>query len=83
MEVYANFRQKVDVDPKEVIEGLIDKERTHKRSWFCEEGGDYYEKYDSGYGHYSFDETRGILKEKYEYIKALELVLEKLKQDDR
>lgn len=76
-EVYANIRQKVWVDPKDVISKLIDK-AIGTGNWVFEEDGGYYKGYEQSAGQHSFDEKEAITKDKYEYVQALKLVYENL-----
>ena len=77
MQVYADIRQKVEVNPKDVIEKLIE-ESIGWRSWIFERDGKYYKGYDQSAGSHSYEEEKEISKEQYDYVRALQLVLEKL-----
>ena len=50
MEIYANFRQKVTVDPIDVIEKLVESITSH-RGWITEEEGKFYKSYLFHYRH--------------------------------
>jgi hypothetical protein len=78
MEIYADIRQKVNIDPIDVIQRLINKEITDEGSVF-EKDGRYYVELDEYRLGSSVKETT---KEKYEYVRALELILNKLKNDN-
>lgn len=77
MEIYADFRQKVTVNPKDVILKLIENE-IGSRGWVFERGGIYYHGFERSAGCHSFDEEETISQEKYDYVIALQLVLKRL-----
>jgi hypothetical protein len=77
MEVYADIRQKVIIDPKDVIVTLI-KEEIGYGSWIFEKDGLYYRGYEVSAGSHSYDESEEISKERFDYVKALELILIRL-----
>ena len=77
MEIYADFRQKVQVNPKDVIEKLIEKE-IGWRNWIFEKDGKFYRGFEQSAGCHSFDDKEEISQEQYEYVKALQLVLKRL-----
>jgi len=77
MKIYGNLRQEVDVNPKDVIEKLIEKEIGY-RNWIFEEVGIYYMGFEQGAVRHSFDGKVEITKEKYDYVIALQLVLKRL-----
>lgn len=79
MEVYANIKQLVEINPQTVIEKLISKEIGF-RAWILEKDGKYYIGFEQSNGGHSFVKEEEITKEKYDYIKALELILEQLKK---
>lgn len=74
MEVYADFRQKVQVNPKDVVEKLIESE-IGCRNWIFEKKGKYYVGSEQSAGCHSFDNEKEITQEIYEYVMALQLVL--------
>ena len=74
MKVYANFREKVDVNPKDVIEELIDIEIGY-RNWIFMKNNKYYVGSEKSAGSHSFDTKEEISKEKYEYVESLKNVL--------
>lgn len=76
MEIYADIRQKVDINPIDVIQRLIYREITDEGVIF-EKDGKYYRSVEISR---VYSEDVEITKEKYEYVRALELVLETLKQ---
>jgi hypothetical protein len=78
MEIYADIRQKVQVNPKDVIEKLIE-EQVGWHGWAFEKDNLYYRGFEQSAGSHSYDEKEEITKEKYDYIRALQLVLENLK----
>jgi hypothetical protein len=78
MEVHANITQKVFINPKDVIEKLIEKE-VGWRGWIFEKDGKYYKGHEESAGCHSMDIDEEIPQEEYEYIKALQLVLKNLK----
>ena len=67
MEIQATIQQKVNINPAEVIEKLI--EESIKERAVYERSGKYYEGISS-------EVEEEILKEKYDYVKALQLVLQ-------
>lgn len=77
MEVYANIRQEVDVNPKDVIEKMIEEE-IHWRDWIFEKDGIYYRGFEQSAGQHSIDSKEEISQEKYEYLAALKLILSRL-----
>jgi len=77
MEIYANFRQKVQVNPKDVIEKLIENE-IGWRNWIFEKDGKFYRGFEQSAGCHSFDDEEEITQEQYNYVKALQLVLKRL-----
>jgi len=78
IEVYANVRQIVMVDPIEVIEKLISIE-LNNRDWIFMEDDKYFRGYEVGLGQHSCDEKIEITKKKYEYIDSLTKIEEYLK----
>lgn len=78
MKIYANFTQEVNVDPIIVISKLIYHEIND--GWVFEKNGKYYMGFESGGGYHSWDDEEEITKEKYDYVKALELIRDKLKK---
>jgi len=77
MEVYGNVRTKVDIDPEDVIKNLI-KDEIGFQGWIFEKDGRYYRGFEVSAGVHSFDEEAEITKEKYEYVKALQLILKNI-----
>jgi len=73
MEINANFTQKVIINPKDVIEKLIENE-IGWRSWIFEKNGKYYKGFEQSAGCHSFDDEKEITQEKYNYVRALQLV---------
>jgi len=81
MRVYANTRQKVNVDPQDVISKLIEKE-IGTNGWVFSENEKYYRGYERCMGTHSSDDQVEILKERYDYVVALQLVLQYLKKEN-
>lgn len=81
MEVYANFRQKVFVNPKDVIEKMIEEEIGWQH-WIFEENGKYYVGWEQSAGAHSYDAQEEISKEQYDYVNALKNVLNHLKSNN-
>lgn len=77
MEIYANTTQLVEINPKEVIKNLIEKE-INRSSWVFEKNQKFYRGFEQSAGSHSFTTEEEITKEKYEYIRALQLVLSRL-----
>ena len=77
MEIYADFRQKVQVNPKDVIENLIERE-IDWRNWIFEEDGKFYLGSEQSVGCHYFDVKEEITEERYKYVEALQLVLKRL-----
>lgn len=77
MEVYATLTQKVEIDPKEVIKKLI-ANNIGENSWVFERDDKFYKGFERSAGSHSLDDEEEISSEQYDYIKALELVLNKL-----
>lgn len=79
MKVYATFRQEAVINPKEVIKNLINKEiGDTNHNWIVEKDDKFYHIHEQSAGCHSFDVENEISKDKYEYIRALELVLKHL-----
>lgn len=79
MEVYATSTTKVHVDPKDVIQKLIDYEIGH-RGWVKNKDGKYYECSEESAGPHSYDVEEEITKKKYDYVMALNLVIDHLEK---
>jgi len=77
MEIHAEVRQKVHVNPVDVIDELINQE-IGWRGWVVERNGKYYRGQEISAGSHSYDKEHEIGKDIWDYIKALELVHEKL-----
>lgn len=77
MEVYADFRQKVQVNPKDVIEKLIESE-IGWQNWIFERDGKFYLGSEESAGRHSFDVEEEITEDRYRYVEALLLVLKRL-----
>lgn len=77
MEIHASIRTKVHVDPLDVINKLIEQE-IGWRGWVFEKDEKYYRGFEQSAGSHSYDDEVEISKEVYEYIRALQLVKDKL-----
>jgi len=82
MKIYANFRQEVNVSPKEFIEELINFE-IGWRSWIFMKDDKYYVGSEESAGCHSFDSKEEISKEKYEYVESLKNVLKYLELNNK
>ena len=85
MEIHASISQKVHINPETVIEKLIEEElggATH-RNWVFERDGKYYHGYEGGGGSHSWDEEELISKEKYDYVRALQVVSKYLENKNK
>ena len=78
MELYVDIKQKVEVDPKKVIEKLIEKE-IGCDNWVFGKDGKYYIGFVQSAGSHSFDDKEEISRETYNYVRSLEFVLKRLK----
>jgi hypothetical protein len=79
MKVYATFSQEVHIEPKQVIKKLIEKEIGNEyHNWIVEKDGKFYHIHEESAGCHSVDVDDEISKEKYDYVKALQLVLKRL-----
>lgn len=79
MEIYVDFRQKVQVNPKNVIEKLIEEE-IGWNNWIFEKDGKFYRGFVQSAGCHSIDDEEEITQEIYDYVRALQLVLKQLKK---
>lgn len=79
MEIYANVKQNVLINPKDVIQKLIDEEIGYD-SWTFEKNDKCFKGFEQSAGCHSYDDEVEITREKYDYIKALQLVLKHLDQ---
>tara|TARA_R110000822_G_scaffold161_3_gene742 strand:- start:8473 stop:8712 length:240 start_codon:yes stop_codon:yes gene_type:complete len=78
MEIYAHVTHKVNIEPKDVIQKLIEK-AIGNNGFLFKEDEKYYRGYAAITGPYSVDTKQEISKQKYQYIEALELILKELK----
>ena len=79
MKVYATFNQEVHIEPKDVIQELIEREIGDAYcNWIIEKDGRYLHIREESVGCHPVELEYEISKDKYEYIKALKLVLERL-----
>jgi len=74
MKIYGSFTEQVKIDPKDVINKLIENEIGYD-SWVFEENDKYYCGFEEGCGSRTYNSREEISKEKYDYVKALEFVL--------
>jgi len=77
MEIHAEIRTKVHVEPIQVINKLIEEE-IGWRGWVVERDGKYYRGFEQSAGSHSYDKEVEIDKEFYDYIRALELISNRL-----
>ena len=82
MEVSVTLYQKAHVNPIHVVEKLKELELPW-RDWVFEREGKFYQGFEQSAGSHSFDDETEISKEKYEYIKALEVVEKYLKKKEK
>lgn len=79
MKVYARFTQEVHIEPEEVIKKLIKQEIGDEHyNWIVERDGKFYHIHEESAGCHSVDIEDEISQDKYEYVKALQLVLKRL-----
>ena len=78
MKIYATKTDEVIVNPIAVIQKLLDKQLNGE--YVKEKDGKYYRVIDIGGSHYMEHDVE-ITKEKYDYIKALILILNTLKEE--
>tara|TARA_R110000796_G_scaffold70936_1_gene160990 strand:+ start:6123 stop:6362 length:240 start_codon:yes stop_codon:yes gene_type:complete len=78
MEIYAHVTHKVNIEPKDVIQKLIEKS-IGNNGFLFKEDEKYYRGHAAITGPYSVDTKQEISKQKYQYIEALELILKELK----
>ena len=79
MKAYATFSQEVHIEPKQVIEKLIEKEIGNEyRNWIVEKDGKFYHVHEESAGCHSFDVEDEITEDRYRYVEALQLVLKRL-----
>lgn len=76
MKVFGTVSTQVSINPIDVIQGLIDHTLGTTNAWVRERDGEYYRVYID-----HFDIEDPISKETYDYIKALQLVKEKLEKN--
>lgn len=78
MEIHGSFKSKVDIDPLDVIEGLIEKEMSLS-DYVHEKDGKYYMNVEYSAGSHSINMDKEIDENLYVYLKALHTVRTKLK----
>lgn len=78
MQINATAVQTVIIDPKEVIQKLLNHTLSHNH-WIFKENDKYYEGFEQSAGSHSYDDKIEITKERYEYIRSLQIVLKTLK----
>ena len=79
MEVYGKIRQKVEINPIDVINKLIENEIGF-HGWIFNDNDKYYQGYEQSAGLHSFDEKKEISKEKFDYVLSLQNCLTYLKK---
>lgn len=77
MEIVVNKKEVVEVNPKDVIQKLIENE-IGRYGWVFEENDKYYLSEEKSMGNHSMDVVTVISREKYEYVNALNLILKRL-----
>jgi hypothetical protein len=78
MEVHGSFKSKVEIDPLDVIEGLIEKKMSLS-DYVYEKDGKYYMNVEHSAGSHSIYMDEEIDENEYIYLKALHTVRTKLK----
>ena len=73
MIVYGTTRQKVEVNPLEVLNELLHKELPF-RDWVFEKEGKFYH----GWEDHRMEDEKEITKQQYEYIKLLQKVIKEV-----
>ncbi len=82
MEINGKINTKVNIDPIEVIENLLELELGYRyRYYISEENGLFYKKFNGD--RYEADETIEISAEKYDYIKSLKTVIRYLRTKEK
>lgn len=80
MKVYGNTKTMVDIDPVEVIDGLL-KSAAEDIGWVFERDGKYFESVTAYMGNnHPREEDVEISKEKHDYIVSLHTILRYLKR---
>lgn len=82
MKVLGTIRREIEIDPKDVIQNLIEL-KIDRRDWIYEEDGKYYRGYWTGGGSHSWEDKEEIDKSLYDYISALQLVLKTLTNEGK
>ena len=78
MEIYGNIRQKVVIDPIDVLEKL--KIRViEERDWVFKDGDKYYHGFYQSAGSHSNESKREITKEDFEFIQNIENIIKYLR----
>jgi len=79
MQVHGTIRTEVQIEPKDVIEKLIDNE-VGWRGWVVKRDGKYYRGQEMSAGSHSYDSEHEISKDIYDYVQSLKHVLKTLKE---
>ena len=77
MKIYAKLIQEVYIEPKDFIEKLLRDEL--QGGYVQETDGKYFEVSEQGAGCHSYETTKEITRERYDYIISLEIALNYLK----
>jgi len=84
MEIYANFRQKANVNPIDVIEKLITQFVGGYGNWVEKRNNNHYIMEEISLGQHSSSEiVRQINDEELKYYNALKTVMNKLDREDK
>ncbi|MFW6247479.1 MAG: hypothetical protein ACOC22_04905 [bacterium] len=81
MLISGTIVEKVNVDPKDVIDNLL-KEELDYNKWIKKKDNKYYICFNQSAGCHSFEEEVEITQERYEYIEALEIVKKNLEENE-
>ena len=78
MEIWADLRHKVEVDPIDVLEKIKEEELGSNRDWVCKKENKYYQVTEESAGQHSFDTEEEISKEKYDCIQSIDKIIKYL-----
>ena len=76
MEIYADIRQKVIVNPVDVLNKLIKNEIGD--GWVFEKDGKYFLGYFESAGSHSYESSNEITKDTFDYINSLKIAIKYL-----
>lgn len=79
MIINGKIKERVEINPIDVLEKLID-ENIGINSWILEKNGKYYKKYEENIGPHVIDDLVEISKENYDFINSLENSINYLKK---